>query len=210
MSKQDRKEISTSTISSNTKDNLDQEVQINNEIFNRNVEENAQSLNQVFDESKKNIERNISEAKSQIPLYTKSITEVQEQAVQATQVIAETYLDYQKQTIDSFQSISTPYIHDVNNQFLYNQDYFRRMPEIYSKLVNNYAENTIAMSRIFNDMAFSNIELYKNVVNNTKKQSKNLAEIGKRNVSAYERIERDSINSSSSDTSISTQTKSSV
>ena len=64
MSKQDRKEISTSTISSNTKDNLDQEVQINNEIFNRNVEENAQSLNQVFDESKKNIERNISEAKS--------------------------------------------------------------------------------------------------------------------------------------------------
>ena len=86
------------------------------------------------------------------------------------------------------------------------------MPEIYSKLVNNYAENTIAMSRIFNDMAFSNIELYKNVVNNTKKQSKNLAEIGKRNVSAYERIERDSINNSinNSDTSISTQTKSSV
>jgi hypothetical protein len=79
------------------------------------------------------------------------------------------------------------------------------MPEIYSKLVNNYAENTIAMSRIFNDMAFSNIELYKNVVNNTKKQSKNLAEIGKRNVSAYERIERDNC-----DTLISTQTKSSV
>ena len=48
------------------------------------------------------------------------------------------------------------------------------------------------MSRIFNDMAFSNIELFKNVVDNTKKQSKYLAEIGKRNVSAYERIERDS------------------
>ena len=71
------------------------------------------------------------------------------------------------------------------------QDYFRRMPEMYSKLVNNYAENTIAMSRIFNDMAFSNIEVFKNVVDNTKKQSKHLAEIGKRNVSAYERIERD-------------------
>ena len=48
------------------------------------------------------------------------------------------------------------------------------------------------MSRIFNDTAFSNIELFKNVVDNTKKQSKHLAEIGKRNVSAYERIERDS------------------
>jgi len=74
---------------------------------------------------------------------------------------------------------------------LNNQDYFRRIPEIYSKLVNNYAENTIAMSRIFNDMAFSNIEVFKNVVDNTKKQSKYLAEIGKRNVSTYERIERE-------------------
>ena len=72
-----------------------------------------------------------------------------------------------------------------------NQDYFRRIPEIYSKLVNNYAENTIAMSRIFNDMAFSNIEVFKHVVGNTKKQSKYLAEIGKRNVLAYETIERD-------------------
>ena len=71
------------------------------------------------------------------------------------------------------------------------RDYFRRIPEIYSKLVNNYAENTVAMSRIFNDMAFSNIELFKNIVDNTKKQSKHLAEIGKRNVSAYERIEID-------------------
>ena len=59
---------------------------------------------------------------------------------------------------------------------------------MYTKLVNNYAENTIAMSRIFNDMAFSNMELFKNVVDNTKKQSKHLAEIGKRNVSVYERI----------------------
>ena len=61
------------------------------------------------------------------------------------------------------------------------------------------------MSRIFNDMAFSNIEVFKHVVGNTKKQSKYLAEIGKRNVSAYERIERDS-----GDTLLSTQKESSV
>ena len=56
------------------------------------------------------------------------------------------------------------------------------------------------MSRIFNDMAFSNIEVFKNVVDNTKKQSKHLVEIGKRNVSAYGTIERDS-----SDTLLSNQ-----
>ena len=220
MSKNVKVEINdqNSSLGNKNVDNQHQQKDIyqsNQRLYNRVAEQNTESLEQAFDESKKSIDQSIREARNQIPRYTETVNQAQEQTLQATQDIAESYLEYQKQTIDSFQSISTPYIHNVNNQFLYNQDYFRRMPEIYSKLVNNYAENTIAMSRIFNDMAFSNVELYKSVVNNTKKQSKNLAEIGKRNVSAYERIERDSINSINSssinsDTSISTQTKSSV
>jgi hypothetical protein len=221
MSKNVKVEVNDQNSSLNNKnvDNQHQQKDIyqsNQRVYNRVAEQNTESLEQAFDESKKSIDQSIREARNQIPRYTETVSQAQEQTLQATQDIAESYLEYQKQTIDSFQSISTPYIHNVNNQFSYNQDYFRRMPEIYSKLVNNYAENTIAMSRIFNDMAFSNIELYKSVVNNTKKQSKNLAEIGKRNVSAYERIERDSINNNNnnnsinSDTSISTQTRSSV
>jgi len=195
MSKQDKKETTTSTSSSTTRDNLDQAVQNNTEIFNRAVEETTQSLNQVFDESKKSIERNINEAKNQIPLYTKTINEVQEQAVQATRDIAENYLDYQKQAIDSFQSIVTPYFENANNQLWNNQDIFRRIPEIYSKIANNYAENTVALSRIMNNIAFSNVDIVKSVINNTKEQSKQFAEIGKRNARVYESFERDNRNS---------------
>ncbi|WP_458720667.1 hypothetical protein [Candidatus Nitrosocosmicus sp. R] len=187
MSKSDKKEINDQTSSLNN-NNI---YQSNQRLYNRIVEQNTESLEQAFDESKKSIDESIREARNQIPRYTETVNQVQEQTLQATRDVAENYLEYQKQTIDSFQSISTPYIQNVNNQLLNSQDYFRRMPEMYSKLVNNYAENTIAMSRIFNDMAFSNIEIFKNVVDNTKKQSKHLAEIGKRNVSAYERIERD-------------------
>lgn len=195
MSKQDKKETTTSTTNSTTRDNLDQAVQNNTEIFNRAVEETTQSLNQVFDESKKSIERNINEAKNQIPLYTKTINEVQEQAVQATRDIAENYLDYQKQAIDSFQSIVTPYFENANNQLWNNQDIFRRIPEIYSKIANNYAENTVALSRIMNNIAFSNVDIVKSVINNTKEQSKQFAEIGKRNARVYESFERDNRNS---------------
>ena len=193
MSKNDKKEINDQTSSLENKNVGNQQdiYQNNQRLYNRVIEQNTESLEQAFDESKKSIDESIKEARNQIPRYTETVNQVQEQTLQATKDIAESYLEYQKQTIDSFQSISTPYLYNVNNQFLNNQDYFRRMPEIYSKLVNNYAENTIAMSRIFNDMAFSNIELFKNVVDNTKKQSKHLAEIGKRNVSVYERIERD-------------------
>ena len=194
MSKNDKKEINdhTSSLDNNNVRNQQDIYQNNQRLYNRVIEQNTESLEQAFDESKKSIDESIREARNQIPRYTETVNQVQEQTLQATKDIAENYLEYQKQTIDSFQSVSTPYIHNVNNQLLNNQDYFRRMPEMYSKLVNNYAENTIAMSRIFNDMAFSNIELFKNVVDNTKKQSKHLAEIGKRNVSVYERIERDS------------------
>jgi hypothetical protein len=195
MSKQDKKETTTSTSGSTTKDNLDQAVQNNNQIFNRVVEETTQSLNQVFEESKKSIERNINEAKNQIPVYTKTINEVQEQAVQATRDIAENYLDYQKQAIDSFQSIVTPYIENVNNQLWNNQDIFRRIPEIYSKMANNYAENSVALSRLINNIAFSNVDIVKSVINNTKEQSKQFAEIGKRNARVYESVERENRNS---------------
>ena len=202
MSKNDKKEINdhTSSLDNNNVRNQQDIYQNNQRLYNSIVEQNSESLEQTFDESKKSIDNSIKEARNQIPRYTETVNQVQEQTLQATKDIAENYLEYQKQTIDAFQSISTPYVRNVHNQLLDNQDYFRRMPEMYTKLVNNYAENTIAMSRIFNDVAFSNIEVFKNVVDNTKKQSKQLAEIGKRNVSTYERIERDS-----NDTLLSTQ-----
>jgi len=202
MSKNDKKEISEQT-SSRLNKNIEyqQDIYRNNQrLYNKIVEENTESLEQAFDESKKNIDENIREARNQIPRYTETVNQVQELSLQATKDVAESYLDYQRQAIDSFQAASTPYLYNVNNQLLNSQDYFRRIPEMYSKLVSNYAENTIAMSRVFNDMAFSNVQVFKHIVDNTKKQSKYLAEIGKRNVVTYGTIEKDSC-----DTLLSTQ-----
>src|ERR1044072_5103640 len=202
MSKNDKKEINdhTSSLVNKNIDNQQDIYQNNQRLYNRIVAQNTESLEQAFDESKRNIDESIREARHQIPRYTETVNQVQEQTLQATKDIAESYLDYQRQAINSFQSVSTPYLYNVNEQLLNSQDYFRRIPEMYSKLVSNYAENTIAMSRIFNDMAFSNIDVFKNVVDNTQKQSKYLAEIGKRNVATYGTIERDS-----SDTLLSAQ-----
>ena len=193
MSKNDKIENNDQNSSlDNNNVNIQESIfQSNQRLYNRIVEQNTASIEQSFDESKQRIDESIREARNQIPRYTETVNQLREQTFQATKNIAESYLEYQKQTIDSLQSISTPCLYNVNSQLLNNQEYFRRIPEIYSKIVNNFAENTISMSRIFNDMAFSNIELFKNVIDNTKKQSKHLAEIGKRNISAYERIERE-------------------
>lgn len=188
MSKLDKKETTI------VKDNVDQIIQNNNQLMNNAMEQNTQALNQAFYESKRSIEVNITEAKNQIPRYTQSINELQEQAVQASKDIAENYLEYQKQAIDSFQSVYGPYIENANNQLLSNQKLLTRLPETYSKLANNYAENSIAVSRIMNNAAFSNVEIAKTVINITKEQSRQFAEIGKRNVKVYETIEKDNRN----------------
>jgi dGTP triphosphohydrolase len=191
MSKQDNsknKEEISSTFETSTNSNNNNR---HSSGFNNDLERSAQSVNQALEESKKSIERNTDEARNQIPRYAQAITDAQEQTTQATKEIAENYLEYQKQVINSFQSVFSPYFENIHNQLWNNQDFYRRIPEIYSKMVSNYTENTIAFSRVINDIAFSNVNLFRNAVNEAKGHSKHLAEIGKRNVSIYEQIKKD-------------------
>ena len=173
MSKQDNKETTSSpSYSFPNTDNYNQ----------GSAEENKQSLNRSLDETKRNIQKNLDEARGQIPRYTQSISDAQEHAIQATKEIADSYIEYQKQALNSFQSIFTPYIENMNNNVWNNQDYIgKKLPEMYSKVVSNYAENTMAANRIFNDLAFANVDSFKNLANTTKEHFKQLAEIGKRN-----------------------------
>ena len=165
------------------------------------LNESRQSLDQTLEETKKNIERNTDEARNQIPRYTQSINDLQQQTIQATKEITDNYLEYQREAIKSIQSIFAPYMENSNNYYNQNnpQEYFgRRLPEIYSKISNNMAENTIAISRVFNDLLFANIDAFKTIVNSSKDHSKHLSEIGKRTARVYGDICQDNNNNNSS------------
>ena len=203
MSKHDKKDTttftSTNSSDSNYNEAFDQSSSSNQQSFNKSAEKNKQSIHQSLDETKRNIQKNLDEAKSQIPRYTQTISDTQEHTIQATKVIADNYIEYQKQAIDSLQSIFAPYIENTKYQFWNNQDYFsKKLPEIYSRVVSNYAENTIAINRIFNDLVFANVESFKNMANNAKGHSKHLSEIGKRNAKLCEGIHRDNLDNATS------------
>jgi len=199
VSKQDKKDtITSSSTDTYNNDNFGQSSSSTNHSrqssssFNRNTEENKQALEQSLDEAKKNIQKNLDEAKGQIPRYTQSISDAHEHTIQATKEIADNYIEYQKQALNSLQSIFAPYFEKVNNQSQNNQDYFsKKLPQIYSKIVSNFAENTIAASRMFNDLVFASVDSFKNIANTTKEHSKQLSEIGKRNARVYEGIDKD-------------------
>ena len=206
MSKQDKKDsigfASTTTNSNNNyNDNssIAQTSSNNQQSFNRTAEENKESLYRSLDETKRNIQKNLDEVSSQIPHYAQTIRETQENAIQATREIADNYIEYQKQAINSLQSIFTPYFENTNNQFWNNHDYFnKQLPELYSKILNNYAENATSANRMFNDFVSTNVESFKNISNSVKEHSKQLCEIGKRNAKLCEGIHRNNLDNTNS------------
>ena len=165
-------------------------------IENYNEKEAAQSVLEASEESQNNTEKSIDNLKNQIPYYAQTVTDMQQQMAQATKEIAENYLEYQNQTLHSFQSVFMPYFENAYNQLSNNQEFFRRMPETYSSMFNSYVENAIVFSRFFNEIMLSNINLFTNAINEAKEQSKYLIEMGKKNVNTYKEIGKDINNSS--------------
>ena len=131
-------------------------------IENYNEQESAQAVIEASEESKKSIGRNVNEAGNQVPRYAQITTETREQSAQVTRKIAENYLEFQKQTINSFQSLFTSYFQNNQNQLWNNQEFFKSTSEMCSNLVSNYTESVIAFSRIWFNTIFANAGLYKN------------------------------------------------
>lgn len=138
----------------------------NRPSFNKkyDLKQSAQSVIKDFKEPEIYRERNnnTNETRNQVPYYAQVITDMREQADQTTQKMTENYMEYQKQALNSFQSVFMPYFENVNYQLWNNQEFFKRLPEMYSMMTRIYAENLIAFGRFFNDAVFSNIGFFNN------------------------------------------------
>jgi len=148
---------------------------------NYDLEQNTQSVKKALEDSKRIMEKSREETRNQIPRFAQAITDTHEQAAQAAKEIAENYMEYQKRVFNSFRPVYTPFFENLHNQSWNNQEFFRIIPEMYSRMISIYTENLIAFGRILNDIAFSNIGYYRSAVNDLKEHSKHLAEIGKTN-----------------------------
>jgi hypothetical protein len=174
------------TQSSNLNDVNEKQLQTNDTI-----EEGRQSFNHSVDETKKNIQTAMNESRKQIPQYTQTINNFQEQSIQATEDMCNNYLEYQKQAFNTFQSLFQPYFDSVNRLFINNNEGnydSRRLSHEYSKLTNNFAENLIRSHQIFNDIASSNMDMLTAWISSSKEQSKSLMELGRKNLEVYDNL----------------------
>jgi hypothetical protein len=136
-------------------------------IENYDEKESALAVIEATEDSTKSIERNKIEAGNQMSHSGQIISSTQKQTAQATKEIAENYMEFQKQTITSFQSLFTPYFQNNQNQLWNNQEFFKGISEMYYNLLNNYTESAIFFGRIFNEVTSSNMKILRNVINSS-------------------------------------------
>lgn len=151
---------------------------------------NQESLHRALDQTRDNIRRTTDEARQDIPRYAQTISELQEQSIQAAREITDSFIEFQKQTVSSFQTATTPNYEKINRQNWATWTSPQRYSEMWARAASNYADNAVAFMRLANDTAFANIEAYRSVVNQTRENAQQISQIGRRNAQVYEEIAR--------------------
>jgi hypothetical protein len=141
-------------------------------------EQQRQLLSRALEQAKDSIGKSVDEARSQIPRYTQVVNDFQEQTIQAIREIVYNYLESQKEIINSFQSAWIPQIEAANRIFTTSWVSPRHLVDIYANAVGSIAENTIAATRLTNNMMLANIEAFKTSMRQAKDNVKELSGIG--------------------------------
>ena len=104
-------------------------------------EKNRERVNIALDETKSTVRKTTDEAVKEIPRFTKAVNEYQQETIQATKDIADSFLDSQKEVIHSMQSLWVPYIENVQNSYLSYWVSPQRVTENYARAVSNITES---------------------------------------------------------------------
>ncbi len=152
------------------------------------LQEQHHLVSRSLDETRNNIRKSIDESRTQIPHYTQVVNDYQEQAIQASREIADNYLESQKQIINSFQSVLTPYVENINEITTDWTTLFspRRVCEVYANVVSNFANNIITAMMITNNIIFANMEAFKISLQQTKDSANDLSRIGANAAKTFE------------------------
>jgi hypothetical protein len=145
-------------------------------------EEQTFQVSRSIDQTKENIKRSIEEARKEIPEYSQSVTDYHQQAMDTAEEVTDNYLDSQKEIINSIQSTWTNYLETV---------YWwlspRKMAEMYTQTVSNFADNAIYADRIWNKTMLANYDSSKAFLRRAREASKDVSRVNINTARAFER-----------------------
>jgi len=154
-------------------------------------EEQQQSVNRALEQTRDNIRKSADEARNQIPRYTQAVNDYHEQTIKAAREIADNYLDSQKEIINSLQAAWAPHIQKTSDILYAYCMSPRKVTQMYASMISSFADNTIAVTRLTNNMMFANMDAFKTSIQQTKDNAKELSRVGINAARSFEQTSRD-------------------
>src|ERR671911_652048 len=180
---------------------LDSAIEQNNEK-KQNLESAAAgqqeyAVEEILEDTKDDIRSAAKEVAREIPQYTQRLGDIQEQTIQTTREIAYNYIEAQKEIINIYQSVWTPFIKNASILFW---NYWsispKGMAETYGTVVSSFADNVIAATRLTNNAVSANMELFSTALQQTKDSSKEFSRLGVNAAKVFNEASNDLANSS--------------
>jgi hypothetical protein len=154
---------------------------------------NTENINFALDETKSTVKKTTDEAVKEIPRFTKAVNEYQEETIQATKDIADSFLDSQKEVIHSMQSLWVPYIENVQKSYLSYWVSPQRVTENYARAVSNIVDNTIVASRLANNELFATMDAWTNSIQHARDNAKEFSRLNANVANTFENAARDNL-----------------
>jgi len=131
-----------------------------------------------IDETKNSIHRTIEEVRRETPRYSQAITDFQNQTVDATHEIVDSFLDSQKEIINSIQSAWTPVVQRTTNNIVA-MPFFSpgQIVDIYARTIGAMTEAYVASTRMATNMLFAGLEAARATTNYTRQYAKEASHI---------------------------------
>jgi gas vesicle protein len=109
-------------------------------------------INQTFDDAKNKARRAIDETHRDLPRYMQTVTNNQEQTVNAARDIIDNYIESQREITNSFQSAWSSFF---DNYFWISP---KRITETHARTVSSISDSTIAAIRMWNGTTLATTE----------------------------------------------------
>jgi len=154
---------------------------------------NIERVNIALDETKSTVRKTTDEAIKEIPRFTKAANEYQQETIQATKDIADSFLDSQKEVINSMQSLWVPYIENVQNSYLSYWVSPQRVTENYARAVSNITDSAIVATRLANNVIFASMDAWKNSVQHARNNTKEFSRLNTNVANTFVNAARDNL-----------------
>jgi gas vesicle protein len=109
-------------------------------------------INQTFDDAKNKARKAIDETHRDLPRYMQTVTNNQEQTVNAVRDIIDNYIESQREITNSFQSAWSSFF---DNYFWISP---KRITETHARTVSSISDSTIAAIRMWNGTTLATTE----------------------------------------------------